>query len=63
MVTFKNGNKTLGTSTLSAQSVYSTATYSTSLLSKGIHSITAVYEGDANFTGTASATIAQIVNK
>ena len=62
-VTFKDGNKILGTSTLSAQSAYSTATYSTSLLSKGTHSITAVYEGDANFTGTASATIAQIVNK
>jgi DMSO/TMAO reductase YedYZ molybdopterin-dependent catalytic subunit len=62
-VTFKDGNKTLGTSTLSAQSAYSTATYSTSLLSKGTHSITAVYEGDANFTGSTSAAIAQTVNK
>ena len=62
-VTFKDGDKILGTSTLSAQSAYSTATCSTSLLFKGTHSITAVYEGDANFTGTASATIAQIVNK
>ena len=62
-VTFKDGNKILGTSTLNAQSTYSTATYSTSLLSKGTHLITAVYVGDAYFTGNASAAIAQIVNK
>ncbi|MGP8079039.1 MAG: Ig-like domain-containing protein [Dehalococcoidales bacterium] len=62
-VTFKDGNKILGTSTLNAQSTYSTATDSTSLLSKGTHLITAVYVGDAYFTGNASAAIAQIVNK
>ena len=62
-VTFKDGNKTLGTSTSSAQSAYSTATYSISSLSKGTHTITAVYEGDANFSGSTSTAIAQTVNK
>jgi DMSO/TMAO reductase YedYZ molybdopterin-dependent catalytic subunit len=62
-VTFKDGNKILGTSTLNTQVTYSTATYSTSLLSKGTHFISAVYVGDAYFTGSASVAIAQIVNK
>jgi hypothetical protein len=39
------------------------ATYTTSLLSFGSHSITAVYGGDSNYTGSTSPAIAQQVNQ
>ena len=60
-VTFKDGATTLGTGTLSA----GTATFSTSTLSVAgsPHSITAVYGGDSNFTGSTSSAIAQNVNQ
>ena len=34
----------------------------TSSLAHGTHSITAVYAGDANFTGSTSAAVMQVVN-
>ncbi len=40
-----------------------TATFMTSALSVGVHSITASYAGDSNFTGSTSAVWAQTVNK
>ena len=57
-VTFKDGNTALATRTLSnGQAMYTTAT-----LSAGGHSITVVYLGNANFTGSASPVLTQTVN-
>jgi N-acetylneuraminic acid mutarotase len=58
-VTFKSGTATLGSGTLSA----SVATYTTSSLTVGKASITAVYGGDTNFTGSTSKAVSQVVNK
>ena len=58
-VTFKDGAATLGTGAVSG----GTATFSTSNLSVASHSITAVYGGDGNFTGSTSASITQMVSK
>jgi hypothetical protein len=49
----------LGTGTLSG----GTATFTTSGLGTGAHSITAIYGGDANFTGSASPILTQTINK
>jgi hypothetical protein len=56
-VTLKNGTSNLGTVTLSNGS----GSYATSLLSGGPLSITASYNGDANFA-TSSAALTQVVN-
>ncbi len=58
-VTFKDGVTTLGTGTLNA----GVATFASSTLAQGSHSITAVYGGDANFTGSTSSTLSQVVNQ
>jgi autotransporter-associated beta strand protein len=58
-VTFNDGTTTLGTGTLNGLGV---ATFSTSTLAIGSHSITAVYNGDGNFNGGTSNTVAQSVN-
>ncbi len=58
-VTFKDSSTTLGTGTLSG----GTATYSIDSLAVGSHSITAVYDGDTNFTGSASSAATQNVNQ
>ncbi|PJD95947.1 MAG: hypothetical protein CK425_07315 [Parachlamydia sp.] len=58
-VTFKDGTTTLGTSTLSA----ATATLSLFNLSVNTHSITAVYNGNTNFSGSTSAILSQVVGK
>jgi putative nucleotidyltransferase with HDIG domain len=58
-VTFQDGETILGSSTLSD----GTATYTISTLSIGTHSITAVYNGDANFAGSTSSAIDLTVNK
>lgn len=58
-VTFKDGAAALGTGTLSAGK----ATFTTSTLAPGTHSITAVYAGDSNFTGSTSSALSQVVNK
>ena len=58
-VTFKDGATTLGTSTVAG----GTASFSTSSLAAGSHSITAVYGGDASFSGSTSPTLSQTVNK
>ena len=58
-VTFFDGAATLGTGTLTA----GVATFTSSTLSVGAHSITAVYNGDTNFTTSTSPTFTQTVNK
>ncbi len=60
LVTFMDGALTLGTGNLSG----GTATLTTSSLGGGVHnSITAVYVGDTNFTGSTSSAISQTVDK
>lgn len=57
-VTFKNGNKTLGSATLNASGQ---ASLTTSSLSTGTHQITAVYGGSANFVTSTSSVLTQTV--
>jgi len=57
-VTFFDGSTSLGSATLTAGS----AQISTSTLSAGSHSITAVYNGDTNFTSSTSSAILETVN-
>ena len=58
-VTFKDGTTTLATSAV----VSGKASFTTSSLAAGSHSISAVYGGDASFSGSASPTLSQTVNK
>jgi hypothetical protein len=58
-VTFKDGSTVLGSGTLDSTGQ---ATFTTSGLKLGNHSITAVYGGDTNFLGSASAALTQTVN-
>jgi hypothetical protein len=57
-VTFKDGSTVLGAGTISG----TTATYATAALLGGGHSITGVYSGDGNFTGSTSGALSQTVN-
>ncbi len=57
-VTFMDGSNTLGMGTLSG----GMATFTTATLTVGTHSITVVYGGDGNFTGSTSAALSQAVN-
>lgn len=57
-VTFKDGTTTLGTGALAGGK----ARFSTTGLSKGTHSITAVYGGGANYSGSTSPILTQTVN-
>jgi hypothetical protein len=57
-VTFKDGANTLGNGSLNN----GRASVATSSLSVGAHSITAVYGGDSNFSGSTSAVLTQTVN-
>jgi hypothetical protein len=58
-VTFKDGATTLGTGTLSSGHTQ----FTISTLSVGNHSITAVYNGDPNFSISTSTALTQVVNK
>ena len=58
-VTFQDGSSMLGTGTLSGGK----ATFATSGLGTGAHSITAIYGGDTNFTGSTSAVLTQTIGK
>jgi hypothetical protein len=58
-VTFNDGATVLGTGALSS----GTATFTTSGLAGGMHSISAVYGGDANFTSGTSPVVTQTVNQ
>ena len=57
-VSLMDGASTLATLTLDSSGA---ATYSTSTLAAGIHSLTAVYQGDANDTASTSATVSVTV--
>jgi len=59
-VQFKDGSAVLGPPANVSNSVASTTTSSLTL---GTHSITAVYSGDANFTGSTSGVLSQNVTK
>ena len=59
-VTFMEGAATLGTGTVNAAT--GLATFSTSGLAVGSHDITAVYNGDGNFSGSTSSAFTQVVN-
>ncbi len=58
-VTFSDGSTSLGTGTLNGSG---TATVITTSLSVGSHTITAVYNGDANFSSSTAAPLSQVVN-
>ncbi|WP_338821743.1 Ig-like domain repeat protein [Bradyrhizobium septentrionale] len=58
-VTFKDGATALGAPVTLAGGI---ATFSTTALTGGAHSITAVYAGDTNFTGSTSSALTQNVN-
>ena len=58
-VTFKDGAATLGSGTISAGK----ATFATSALTGGTHSITATYNGNADFASSTSTAVSQKVNK
>ena len=58
-VQFFDGPTALGTAPLSAGK----ASLTTSSLSAGSHSITARYNGDGNYTGSASAVLTQTVRR
>jgi hypothetical protein len=58
-IAFRDGATTLGSSPVSGNA----ASLTTSGLAIGTHSITAVYSGDSNFTGSTSNTLSQVVTK
>ena len=58
-VTFKDGATVLGSSAVSGN----VASLTTSGLAIGTNSITAVYSGGGNFTGSTSNTVSQVVSK
>jgi hypothetical protein len=58
-VTFKDGATALGTVTLAS----GIATFSTANLNVGAHSITVVYNGGTEFTGSTSSVLTQTVKK
>jgi Concanavalin A-like lectin/glucanases superfamily/Bacterial Ig-like domain (group 3) len=58
-VTFMDGAATLGSGAVNATGV---ATFSIAGLGQGGHAISAVYGGDANYTGSTSSVLTQIVN-
>jgi len=59
MVTFQDGQSTLGTATIDGSGK---ATYTTSSLAAGSHQITAVYTGDNSDAGSSSSQLTQTVN-
>ncbi len=59
-VRFKSGSTVLGTGPLNASGV---ATFATTSLPSGSNSITATYEASADFLGSTSRTLTQVVNK
>ncbi len=58
IITFKNGSAVLGSGTLSG----GTTSLTTSAQAAGIYTITASYGGDANFAGSTSSGLRQVVN-
>jgi hypothetical protein len=62
-ITFKDNGTAIGTGTLSTTAGVTTASFTTTTaLTVGSHNITAVYNGDSNFTTSTSAALVQNVN-
>jgi hypothetical protein len=63
-VAFSNGSTSLGSATLGANNQVGSnqALLTTTALPVGTNSITAVYSGDTNFTGSTSAVLSQVVD-
>lgn len=59
-ITFKDGFAIIA---LNVTLVGNRSTFTTSALVAGSHAITAVYDGDANFNGSTSSTLNQVVTK
>ena len=61
-VTFEDGSTVLGTGTLNSSGV---ATYTTGAfdLAVGTHSITAIYGGDTNYSGSTSSALSEVVDQ
>jgi hypothetical protein len=60
LVTFTDGSTVLGSGTLDGADQ---ASFSTLAAGTGYHAITAVYQGDPNFTGSTSPPLNQLVNR
>ncbi len=60
-VTFMDGTQTLGTATLSGSSASTTASFATTKLAPGAHSITAVYAGDTEHSGSTSTVLTETI--
>src|SRR5207302_6466842 len=58
-VTFQEGSTSLGTATVDATG---SAQLTLSTLAAGSHSVSATYGGDANFTGSTSLAVVEVVN-
>jgi sugar lactone lactonase YvrE len=61
IVTFMDGTQILGTATLSGSSASTSASFGTTALQPGAHSITAVYAGDADHSGSTSAVLTETI--
>jgi len=59
-VTFKNGSATVGTGSLDATGKATLA--GVSFATAGTYSLTAVYAGDPNFTGSTSTAVSEVIN-
>ena len=59
-ITFMDGAVTMGTGTLNSSGA---ATLQTSTLAVGVHTITAIYGGDANFVGSTSPGLTQWIGQ
>ena len=62
-VDFYDGNTWLGSGTLVAGGMGAQATFATASLALGSHSITAVYAGDANYSGSGSPAVTETVQQ
>ena len=62
-VTLMDGTNSLGTAALAPGTGSSTASFLLASLSAGVHNLTAVFSGDANYLGVTSAAVSQTVSK
>jgi hypothetical protein len=60
LVTFKNGSATLGTAAVNSSGV---AAFPIGTLPAGTNSLTAVYAGDTNYSGSSSSILSYVVTK
>jgi hypothetical protein len=60
-VTFQDGSTVLGSATLHSSASGAQASFSTSVLTLGTHTITAVYNGDSNYSASTSPALTQTI--